>query len=239
MVTPVRTIRVLIAEDHAVVREGTRQILVADPAIDVVGEAEDGARALELAELLQPDVLVLDLRLPKITGIEPRDARVAQGKPAAPQKRLVARKLPAHSAATRILVLSAYDDDDYVFAAMDAGASGYLLKTAHGDELVSAIRAIARGEVVLQAAIASKFLRSNGNLRGPNLQERLTEREMEILRLAAQGLRNQEIADRLSLSQRTIEGHLSHVFSKLNVGSRTEAILHAAAHGWVVIPNGS
>lgn len=221
MASPLPSIRVLIAEDHAVVREGTRQILAADPAIDVVGEAEDGARALELAELLQPDVLVLDLRLPKVTGID------------------VARRLALHSSETRILVLSAYDDDDYVFAAMDAGASGYLLKTAHGDEVVSAIRAIARGEVVLQAAIASKFLRSNGNVRGPNLQERLTEREMEILRLAAQGLRNKEIADRLSLSQRTIEGHLSHVFSKLNVGSRTEAVLHAAAHGWVVIPNGA
>ncbi len=221
MASPLPSIRVLIAEDHAVVREGTRQILTADPAIDVVGEAEDGARALELAELLQPDVLVLDLRLPKVTGID------------------VARRLALHSSETRILVLSAYDDDDYVFAAMDAGASGYLLKTAHGDEVVSAIRAIARGEVVLQAAIASKFLRSNGNVRGPNLQERLTEREMEILRLAAQGLRNKEIADRLSLSQRTIEGHLSHVFSKLNVGSRTEAVLHAAAHGWVVIPNGA
>lgn len=221
MATPLPPIRVLIAEDHAVVREGTRQILTADPAIDVVGEAEDGARALELTELLHPDVLVLDLRLPKVTGID------------------VARRLALQSSETRILVLSAYDDDDYVFAAMDAGASGYLLKTAHGDEVVSAIRAIARGEVVLQAAIASKFLRSNGNVRGPNLQERLTERELEILRLAAQGLRNKEIADRLSLSQRTIEGHLSHVFSKLNVGSRTEAILHAAAHGWVVIPNGS
>lgn len=221
MATPLPPIRVLIAEDHAVVREGTRQILTADPAIDVVGEAEDGARALELTELLHPDVLVLDLRLPKVTGID------------------VARRLALQSSETRILVLSAYDDDDYVFAAMDAGASGYLLKTAHGDEVVSAIRAIARGEVVLQAAIASKFLRSNGNVRGPNLQERLTERELEILRLAAQGLRNKEIADRLSLSQRTIEGHLSHVFSKLSVGSRTEAILHAAAHGWVVIPNGS
>lgn len=213
-------IRVLIAEDHAVVREGTRQILSKDPGIEVVGEAEDGQRALDLAALLVPDVLVLDLRLPKLTGIE------------------VARRIGTQVPGTRILVLSAYDDDDYVFAAMDAGAAGYLLKTAHGDEVVSAIHSIARGEVVLQSVIATKFLRGHGHDRSTgDFEEKLTDREMEILRLAALGLRNKEIADRLHLSQRTVEGHLSHVFTKLNVGSRTEAILHAAARGWLVIPN--
>lgn len=217
---PASAIRVLIAEDHAVVREGTRQILSKDPAIEVVGEAEDGQRALDLATLLEPDVLVLDLRLPKLTGIE------------------VARRIGTQVPNTRILVLSAYDDDDYVFAAMDAGAAGYLLKTAHGDEVVSAIHSIARGEVVLQSAIATKFLRGHGHDRATGeYEEKLTDREMEILRLAALGLRNKEIADRLHLSQRTVEGHLSHVFTKLNVGSRTEAILHAAARGWLVIPN--
>ncbi len=213
-------IRVLIAEDHAVVREGTRQILASDSGIEVVGEAEDGQRALELAAALKPDVLVLDLRLPKVTGIE------------------VARRIQTQAPETRILVLSAYDDDDYVFAAMEAGAAGYLLKTAHGEEVVSAIHSIARGEVVLQSAIASKFLRGHGNARSSgDYEEKLTDREMEILRMAALGLRNKEIADRLSLSQRTVEGHLSHVFTKLNVGSRTEAILHAAARGWLVIPS--
>ncbi|MBI5947533.1 MAG: response regulator transcription factor [Chloroflexi bacterium] len=216
-------IRVLIAEDHAVVREGTRQILAADPGIEVVGEAEDGQQALELAGQLKPDVLVLDLRLPVVTGIE------------------VARRIDSYAPDTRILVLSAYDDDDYVFAAMDAGAAGYLLKTAHGEEVVSAIHSISRGEVVLQAAVASKFLRSHGNARpgADYYEEKLTEREMEILRLAALGLRNKEIASRLNLSQRTVEGHLSHTFAKFNVGSRTEAILHAAARGWLVIPNTS
>ena len=214
-------IRVLIAEDHAVVREGTRQILAAAEGIEVVGEAEDGQRAIELMALLKPNVLVLDLRLPKVTGIE------------------VARRLETEAPNTRVLVLSAYDDDDYVFAAMDAGAAGYLLKTAHGDEVVSAIHAIARGEVVLQSVIAAKFLRSHGNVRsnGDYYDEKLTDREMEILRLAALGLRNKEIAERLHLSQRTIEGHLSHTFTKLNVGSRTEAILHGAARGWLTIPN--
>ena len=134
------TIRVVIAEDHALVREGTRQIVASDPRIDVVGEAEDGQRALDLVSELKPDVLVLDLRLPKVTGIE------------------VARRLQAANSTTRILVLSAYDDDDYVFAAMDAGASGYLLKTAHGGEVIDAIHAISRGDVVLQNAIAAKLV---------------------------------------------------------------------------------
>lgn len=211
-------LRVLIAEDHAVVREGTRKILATDAGIDVVGEAEDGHRAIELAALLKPDVLVLDLRLPGINGIE------------------VARQSREHLPETRVLILSAYDDDDYVFAAMEAGASGYLMKTAHGDELISAIHAIARGEVVLQAAIAAKFLRRSGYIvsAGDSYSEKLTDREMEILRLAGRGLRNKEIAERLHLSQRTVEGHLSHVFTKLNLGSRTEAVLHAAAKGWLV-----
>ena len=214
-----RPIRVVIAEDHAVVREGTRQIVTSDPRIDVVGEAEDGQRALDLVAELKPDVLVLDLRLPKVTGIE------------------VARRLQAAASETRILVLSAYDDDDYVFAAMDAGASGYLLKTAHGEEVIDAIHAISRGDVVLQGVIAAKLVKGRASERSQLPHDvGMTERELEILRLAAMGLRNKEIAERLFLSQRTIEGHLSHVFNKLGVSSRTEAIVHAAGRGWLVIP---
>jgi len=210
---------VVIAEDHAVVREGTRQIVTSDPRIDVVGEAEDGQRALDLVAELKPDVLVLDLRLPKVTGIE------------------VARRLQAAASETRILVLSAYDDDDYVFAAMDAGASGYLLKTAHGEEVIDAIHAISRGDVVLQGVIAAKLVKGRASERSQLPHDvGMTERELEILRLAAMGLRNKEIAERLFLSQRTIEGHLSHVFNKLGVSSRTEAIVHAAGRGWLVIP---
>jgi DNA-binding NarL/FixJ family response regulator len=201
------------------VREGTRQIVASDPRIDVVGEAEDGQAALDIVEALRPDILVLDLHLPKVTGIE------------------VARRLQAAGSATRVLVLSAYDDDDYVFAAMDAGAAGYLLKTAHGEEVIDAIHAISRGDVVLQGAIAAKLIKGREPDRDRLPYEvGLTERELEILCLAASGLRNKEIADRLFLSQRTIEGHLSHVFNKLGVASRTEAIVHAAARGWLVIP---
>jgi len=211
----VKTLRVLIAEDHAVVREGTRNILERDPGIAVVGEAEDGFQAVRLAAELQPDVLVLDLHLPGIGGIE------------------VARRLKTISPQTRILVLSAYDDDDYVFAAMDAGAAGYLLKTAHGNEVTSAIHTVARGEVVLQASIAGKFLAAHGRGRDNiSSADPLTDRELEILGLAAHGLRNKEIAQELQLSRRTVEGHFGNIFSKLGVSSRTEAVIHGASHGW-------
>lgn len=216
-----KVIRVVIAEDHALVREGTRQIVATDPRIQVVGEAEDGQAALDMVEATHPDVLVLDLHLPKVTGIE------------------VARRIRTQGDGPRILVLSAYDDDDYVFAAMDAGASGYLLKTAHGDEVIDAIHAISRGDVVLHGSIAAKVIkgRESAHTQLPH-DIGLTDRELEILRLAALGMRNKEIADQLVLSLRTVEGHLSHVFNKLGVGSRTEAIIHAAARGWLVIPTG-
>lgn len=215
-------LRVLIAEDHAVVREGTREILARDPGLEVVGEAEDGNQALQLAIALSPDVVVLDLRLPGLSGIE------------------VAQRLQTLLPKTRTLVLSAYDDDEYVLAAMDAGAAGYLLKTAHGSEVVGAIYAISRGEVVLTAGIAAKLLRNRRDVRMRQDEEddQLTEREMEILRMAARGLRNKDIARALRLSIRTVEGHLSHVFAKLGVTSRTEAIIYGVHRGWYSLGEG-
>ncbi len=209
-------VRVLIAEDHAVVREGTREILERDPGIEVVGEAEDGPQALALAASLLPALIVLDLRLPHLSGID------------------VARRLRTSLPSIKILVLSAYDDD-YVYAAMEAGASGYLLKTAHGAEVVAAIHSIISGGVVLQAGVAAKYLRSHQDEASRASGEGLTDREMEILRLTAAGLRNKEIAYRLKLSRRTVEGHLSHVFNKLCVSSRTEAIVLGVSRGWFVL----
>lgn len=211
-----KPLRVLIAEDHAVVREGTRRILERDAALEVVGEAENGQQAVTLAISLKPDIVVMDLRLPILSGIE------------------ATRQIHMTCPDTSVLVLSAYDDEDYVSAAMEAGASGYLLKTAHGEELVGAIHSIGRGEVVLQSAIAAKLWkprRDQPSHPGDSV-ELPTEREMEILRLAARGLRNKEIARTLDLSVRTVEGHLSHLFSKLGVASRTEAVLFGGSRGW-------
>jgi DNA-binding NarL/FixJ family response regulator len=206
-------LRVLLAEDHAVVREGTRQILEQDPGITVVGEAENGAEVVTLAARLSPDVVLLDLSLPVLNGIEAtRRIRAIEGSP------------------PRVLILSAYDDEDYVVAAIEAGANGYLLKTAHAADVLAAIRAVARGEVVLHPWVARHFIRRTAS---GSERESLTSRELEILRLAAGGQRTKDIADRLALSARTVEGSFTAIFNKLGVSTRTEAIVHAASRGWI------
>ena len=209
----------LIADDHAIVREGTRKILERDPLIETVGEAEDGRQAVELAARLRPDIVLLDLRLPLIGGIE----AIGQIREVSP--------------ATKVLVLSAYDEDDYVFAALEAGAGGYLLKTAHGSEVIDAIHSVSRGDVVLHPDIAAKLVRARGAARNRQQDsvDLLSEREAEILGLAAKGLHNKDIARELALSIRTVEGHLSHVFAKIGVSSRTEAILFALSHHWFTV----
>jgi DNA-binding NarL/FixJ family response regulator len=206
-------IRLLLAEDHALVREGTREILERDPSLRVLGEAEDGPSAIALAEELQPDIVLVDLDLPILNGIE------------------VIRRIRARPNGPLALVLSAYDDEDYVMAALSAGATGYLLKTAHAQELIAAIHAAARGETVLQGSVGRTLLARAQNVGGQH--ELLSQRELEVLRLAAHGARTKEIAARLSVSPRTIEGHLTSIFNKLGVSSRTEAIMYAAARGWV------
>lgn len=204
-------VRVLLAEDHAVVREGTRQILDADPAIEVIGEAADGAEVVAMAARLRPDVVLLDLHMPVINGIE------------------ATRRMIADAPDARILVLSAYDEEDYVEAALDAGARGYLLKSAHGHEVVAAIRAVAEGQVVMDARLARRALRR----RDDPSADVPTARELEVLRLAARGLRTRDIAAELGTSPRTIEAHFTSIFNRFGVTTRTEAVMRAAARRWI------
>ena len=205
----------LIVDDHAVVREGSRQLLEQDDALEVVGEAGSGDEAVRLAALLKPDVVLLDLALPDMTGVE------------------VARRIRETSAETKIVILSAYDDQDYVVAAMDVGAAAYLLKTVRGKDVIDAIHAVQQGQVILHPSVAAKLRRT---MRHSDTDEPvLSPREMQILRMAAKGLHNKDIADALSISIRTVEGHLSHILMKLDVTSRTEAVVYGAARHWFTL----
>lgn len=210
-------IRLLLAEDHALVREGTRDILERDPGLRVIGEAEDGPTAIALAEELKPDIVLVDLDLPILNGID------------------VIRRIRAKPTGPLTLVLSAYDDEDYVMAALSAGATGYLLKTAHSDELIAAVHAAARGETVLQGSVSRTLLARARSASGDH--EVLSPRELEVLRLAAHGARTKEIAAQLAVSSRTVEGHLTSIFNKLGVASRTEAIMYSASRGWISLPH--
>jgi NarL family two-component system response regulator LiaR len=214
-------IKILIADDHAFVREGTRRILEQEPDLEVVAEAGNGEEAVALASDLKPDVAIIDVAMPKLDGIE------------------ATRRIKALCPAVAVLVLSAYDDDQFVFGLLEAGAAGYLLKSVRGHEIVDAIRAVDAGESVLHPSVARKVLNrfasvSNRAQRKKPL-ELLTEREMEVLKLVTRGLSNKDIADGLSLSIRTVQGHLANIFNILRVSSRTEAVVHALKEGWVTL----
>ena len=213
-------IRVLLADDHAVVRQGIRRFLEEAGDIEVVAEAGDGAEALRLVETHQPDVAVLDIRMPEVTGVE------------------ATRRIKERFPQVRVLVLTAYDDDPYVFALLQAGADGYVLKTASGDELVHAVRAVHQGGTALSPEIASKVVRQATSRRpegAADQVEPLTSRELEVLRLAARGLTNRAIGHKLGISHRTVQGHLANIYGKLGVSSRTEAVTEALRLGWIVI----
>jgi NarL family two-component system response regulator LiaR len=211
-------IRILLADDHVMVREGTRQILEREPDLEVVAEAGDGQEAVALTERERPDVVIMDISMPIMNGIE----ATKDIKQVAPR--------------TAVLVLTAYDDDEYVFAILEAGAAGYLLKNARSSEVIDAVRRVFAGESVLHPSIAKKIVRQvrqSQYRRGTMAAEELTERELEVLKLAAVGLSNREIASRLVVSPRTVQSHLANIFGKLNVGSRTEAVMVGLRRGWI------
>jgi DNA-binding NarL/FixJ family response regulator len=214
-------IKILIADDHAVVREGTRQILEQEPDLEVVAEAGDGEEATRLAGIHKPDVAIIDVAMPKVDGI------------------VATRQIKALYPSIAVLILSAYDDDQFVFSLLEAGAAGYLLKTVRGRELVDAVRAVYAGESVLHPAIARKVLNRFVPTPGKPVRQKppevLSERELDVLKLATGGLSNQDIADKLCLSLRTVQAHFSHIFNKLQVSSRTEAVVRALKEGWVTL----
>jgi len=214
-------IRILLADDHALVREGTKELLEREDDLEVVAEAGDGKTAVQLATKQRPDVVIMDFAMPKLNGIE------------------ATRQIKAIDPSIAVLVLTAYDNEQYIFAFLEAGAAGYLLKDAHIDELIKAIRAVHAGESILHPAIARKvinrFARPAEKYGKEAALNQLTKRELEVLKLAAKGMSNREIALELSISVRTVQTHLSNIFTKIGVGSRIEAVIYGLRQGWFTL----
>jgi len=208
-------IRVLLADDHAVVRAGIRQFLEKADDIQIVAEAEDGLAAQSLIEQYQPDVAVLDIQMPKASGIE------------------VTRWIRSHHRQVGVLMLSAYEDDPYVMAVLQAGANGYVLKTASPKDIIQAVRDVHNGKSALDPVITQKVLDQVVRQSNAPLVEQLTERELEVLTLVGRGHTNKAIGVQLSISDRTVQGHLARIFAKLQAASRTEAVMRAVSLGWL------
>ena len=206
--------RVLLVDDHPLIRQGLRAVIETEPGLDVVGEAGDGDAAIRAARELRPDVILMDLVMPGIDGVE------------------ATRRILRAARDVHVLVLTSYGTDDKLFPALEAGAQGYLIKDAKADDLLSAIRQVARGESPLSPAAASRLVRGlAGEPSRADAHDGLSEREIEVLREIAHGLSNGEIAGRLCISVATVRTHVSHILDKLNLTRRTQAMLYALRYG--------
>lgn len=208
-------IKVILADDHAVVRSGIRQFLESTGEIQVLAEANDGEEAKQIIQKHQPDVVVLDIQMPKASGIE------------------VTRWMRKNDFSTGVLILTAYDEDPYVNAVLQAGANGFVLKTATPEEIIRAVKDVFEGKSVLDPVIAHRVLKKLTRGEDDHLYESLTDREMEVLGLVAKGYTNKAIGVQLSISDRTVQGHIAHIFTKLQASSRTEAVMKAVSLGWL------
>lgn len=208
------TIRVLIADDHSIVREGLRSLIEFEPGIELVGEAADGVEAVDKARALSPDVILMDLVMPRCSGLEALE------------------EIKQHDPEARILVLTSFAEDDKVFAAIKAGALGYLLKDTSPGELLQAVREVYRGESSLHPAIARKLVQELSRPADlPPAPDPLTEREVDVLKLLARGLTNQQIAEKLVIGEATVRTHVSNILGKLHLANRTQAALYALREG--------
>ena len=208
-------IKVILADDHHIVRAGIRQLLESAQDIQVIAEAGDGEEAQALIQKHRPDVAVLDIQMPKASGIE------------------VTRWVRSHLPEVGVLILTAYDDEPYVMAVLQAGANGYVLKTAKTEELIQAVRDVFEGKSALDPAVTQKLMANLFKRPEKTPVEPLTDRELDVLRLAAKGFTNKSIGMQLSISDRTVQGHLAHIFAKLQAASRTEAVMRGVALGLI------
>jgi NarL family two-component system response regulator LiaR len=213
------TYKILIVDDHPLLREALIKAVSTQKDMEVVGEAGNGEEAIRLASELKPDIIVMDIMMPYMDGIE------------------ACRQIKKIAPDIAILILTAYDDDNYVIGLLEAGAAGYLLKSASGQDLIEAIRAIRAGESVLHPSIIEKLVKhailKSVDKEEPRISELLSNREIEMLRLLATGMNNKQIADKLCLSLRTIKTHMSNIFTKMNVASRSEALVEALRSGLI------
>jgi NarL family two-component system response regulator LiaR len=213
--------RILIADDHPLLREALCQVFSNQKDMEIIGQAGNGEEAIDLASQLKPDILVMDIMMPKFDGLE------------------ASRQIKKITPNTAILILTAYDDDNYVLGLLEAGATGYLMKSAKGQDLVEAVRAVRAGESVLHPKIIEKLLKQAmakpTETVEPKIKELLSDREMEMLKLLATGMSNKEIAEKLCLSLRTVKAHMSNIFTKMNVASRSEALVESLKKGLLTL----